>query len=163
MKLKDIELTEDNHFVAMEYYFLILNRTFLVIKINGYLVGIQGNGLISVEAGAGSDFLTKAVVSTMAVKGDLNNPYSYLKASYLKKIENVSLLAGNLTSLNNTNFIIKISDIKDVKYNPSKKWGMGYYPHDGRVTIQTFDNKKREFIILGNQSGQKIENWILRK
>ncbi len=40
---------------------------------------------------------------------------------------------------------------------------MGYYPHDGRVTIETFENKKREFIILGNQSGQDIANWILTK
>jgi hypothetical protein len=161
MKLKDIELTDKNHFVAMEYYFLILNRTFLVVKTNGYLIGIQGNGLVSVEAG--SNILARELSATMAIKGDLTNPYSYLKNSYLEKIENVDLIDGSLTDLNNTNFVIKTSDIKDAQYNPNKKWGMGYYPHDGRVTIETFDNKKREFIILGNQSGQKIANWILTK
>ena len=45
MKLKDIELTDKNHFIAMEYYYLILNRTFLVIKTKGFLIGIEGNGL----------------------------------------------------------------------------------------------------------------------
>jgi hypothetical protein len=161
MKLKEIELTDKNHFVAMEYYFLILNRTFLIIKTKDYLIGIQGNGLVSVEAG--DNILAREIVSTMAIKGDLTNPYSYLKNSYLEKIENVDLLDGSLTDLNNTNFVIKTSDIKDAQYNPNKKWGMGYYPHDGRVTIETFDNKKREFIILGDQSGQKITNWILTK
>ena len=62
---------------------------------------------------------------------------------------------------NKANFKIKLSDIKEVHYNPNKKFGMGPYPHDGRVTIKTNDNRKREFIILGNQSGQKIANWIV--
>jgi hypothetical protein len=56
-----------------------------------------------------------------------------------------------------------LSDIKSAIYNPSKKFGMGYYPHDGRVIIETFDNKKREFIILGNQSGESIANFITIK
>ncbi len=159
MKLKEIELTDNNHFVAMEYYFFILNRTFLIVKTQGYLVGIEGNGLISVESGG--NILAREIASNMAVKGDLTNPYSYLKNSYIEKVENVDLLDGSLTKLNNTNFVIKISDIKNAQYNPKKKWGMGYYPHDGRVTIETFDNQKREFIVLGNQSGQKIASWIL--
>jgi hypothetical protein len=40
---------------------------------------------------------------------------------------------------------------------------MGYYPHDGKVYIETHDGKKKEFIMLGNQSGQKIANLILIK
>ncbi len=34
---------------------------------------------------------------------------------------------------------------------------MGPYPHYGRVT---FENKKREFTIIGSQSGEKIANII---
>ena len=161
MKLKDVELTDKNHFVAMEYYFLILNRTFLVVKTKGYLVGIQGNGLISAEAG--NNFIAREIASTMAVKGNLTNPYSYLKNSYLEKIENVDLLDGSILGVNKNNFLLKISDVKSVQHNPSKKWGMGPYPHDGRVTIETINNEKKEFIILGNQSGQNIANWILAK
>ena len=161
MKLKDVELTDKNHFVAMEYYFLILNRTFLVVKTKGYLVGIQGNGLISVEGG--NNFIAREIASTMAVKGNLTNPYSYLKNSYLEKIENVDLLDGSILGVNKNNFLLKISDVKSVQHNPSKKWGMGPYPHDGRVTIETLKNEKKEFIILGNQSGQNIANWILAK
>jgi len=161
MKLKDIELTDDNHFVAMEYFYLILNRTFLVIKTNGYLIGIQGNGLVSVEGG--KDILTRQITSNMAIKGDLTNPYSYLKNKYLEKITDLNLIDGSIVEANKTNFLIKLSDIKSANYNPSKKFGMGPYPHDGRVVIETFENKKREFIILGNQSGKNIANLITTK
>ena len=161
MKLKDIELTDDNHFVAMEYFYLILNRTFLVIKTNGYLIGIQGNGLVSVEGG--KDILTRQITTNMAIKGDLTNPYSYLKNKYLEKITDLNLIDGSIVEANKTNFLIKLSDIKSANYNPSKKFGMGPYPHDGRVVIETFDNKKREFIILGNQSGKNIANLITTK
>jgi len=37
---------------------------------------------------------------------------------------------------------------------------MGYYPHDGKVYVTTNNNKKKEFIILGAQSGEAIKNWI---
>jgi hypothetical protein len=161
MKLSDIELTDNNHFVAMEYYFLILNRTFLVIKTKGFLIGVQGNGLVSVEGG--KDILTRQITSNMAIKGDLTNPYSYLKNKYLEKIADLNLIDGSIIEANKTNFLIKLSDIKSAIYNPSKKFGMGPYPHDGRITIETFDNKKREFIILGNQSGENIANLITTK
>jgi hypothetical protein len=161
MKLKDIELTDDNHFVAMEYYYLILNRTFLVIKSKGLLIGIQGNGLVSVEGG--KDILTREITSNMAIKGDLTNPYSYLKNKYLEKIADLNLTDGSIVEANKTNFLIKLSDIKSAFYNPSKKFGMGPYPHDGRVKIETYDNNKREFIILGNQSGEHIAHLITTK
>lgn len=161
MKLKDIELTVKNHFVAMEYYFLILNRTFFIIKTKDFLIGIQGNGLVSVEGG--KDTLTRQITSNLAIKGDLTNPYSYLKNKHLEKIADLDLIDGSILEVNKTNFLIKTSDIKSATYNPAKKFGMGPYPHDGRVTIETYDNNKREFIILGNQSGESIANFITIK
>jgi len=161
MKLKDIELTDKNHFVAMEYYFLILNRTFLIIKTKDFLIGIQGNGLVSVEGG--KDTLTRQITSNLAIKGDLTNPYSYLKNKHLEKIADLDLIDGSILEVNKTNFLIKTSDIKSATYNPAKKFGMGPYPHDGRVTIETYVNNKREFIILGNQSGESIANFITIK
>ncbi len=161
MKLKDLTLTPENHFVTMEYYYLILNRTFLVIKAKGFLIGIQGNGLVSVEAG--NSMLSQQITSSMAIKGDLKNPHSYLKNTYLAKIADLDLLDGSIIAANKTNFLIALSDIKSAVYNPSKKFGMGPYPHDGRVTIETFNNQKKEFIIIGNQSGENIAKLITTK
>ena len=162
MTLKDFELTEDNHFVAMEYYALILNRTYLVLMTNDYLIGLLGNGIVSVESSTG--LYAKKITKSLAINGDLNNPHCYLKETYIRKIENVNLLDGSILTENKSNFIIKRNEIKKAWYDPRKKWGMGYYPHDGKVYIETIVRKKREFIILGNQSGRRIaDNIIMAK
>lgn len=44
-----------------------------------------------------------------------------------------------------------------------ENWGMGYYPHDGKVYIKTKDFRKREFIILGAQSGQSVKDSLTAK
>jgi hypothetical protein len=161
MTLKDFQLQYDNHFVAMEYYWLILNRTFLMLITREYLIGIQANGLVSSEAV--HDPLLNDMVSTMAIKGDLTNPYSYIKSKYLRKVENEDLTGSGLLTQNKNNFRISRKEIKRVDYDSSKKWGMGYYPHDGKVYIETYDGKKREFIILGSQSGGDIASFIEKK
>jgi hypothetical protein len=99
----------------------------------------------------------------MTIRGDLQNPYSYVKAKYIDRIQECNLLDGSILQQNKSNFIIKRADIKNAYYDPKKKWGMGYYPHDGKVYIETNDGRKKEFIILGNQSGHKIATLILTK
>lgn len=122
MKLSEIELTDINHFIGMEYYYLMLNRTFLIIRLEDYLIGVQGNGIVSVEGG--SDILSKRVNALMAIKGDLTNPNSYLKNSYLSKVYDLDLSNKSVLNINKANFKIKLSDIKEVHYNPNKKFGM---------------------------------------
>ena len=161
MKFKDFELEDNNHFVAMQYYGLILNRTFLVLLTNDLLMGIKVNGLVSVESGG--NIFAKELSATMTIKGDLQNPYSYVKSKYIDRAKDCELLDESILTQNKSNFVIKRADIKNAYYDPKKKWGMGYYPHDGKVYIETFDGRKKEFIILGNQSGLKIANLILTK
>jgi len=161
MKFKDFELNSVNHFVAMQYYGLILNRTFLVLLTKDFLIGIKVNGLISVEGGG--NILAKELSKTMAVKGDLQNPYSYIKSKYIDKVQNLDVLDGSILAQDKSNFLIQRADITNAYYDPKKKWGMGYYPHDGKVYIITNDGKKKELIILGNQSGHQIANLVLTK
>ncbi len=140
----------EDYFVAMEYYMLILNRTYLIRITEKSLSGIVVNKLVS----AGNPDKSN---NPWIVKGDLTNPLSYIKEEY---INNINLDDKTLLKANNTNFIIKRSDIETVWYDASKKWGMGPYPHDGKVYVKTYRGKTREFIILGNQSGQTIANLI---
>lgn len=161
MKLKDYELKEGNHFVAMEYYNLIMNRTFLILISDEYLIGLKVNGLISVEGGG--DPLTRSISKNMAIQDDLQNPYSYMKSSYLRKVENLNIYGEDILKTERPNFKINRNEIKSVTYDERKKWGMGYYPHDGKVYVKTKNGKKKEFIILGSQSGKEIENWIEKK
>jgi hypothetical protein len=178
MTLKDFLLGPKNNFVAMEYYWLILNRTFLILLTDDFLIGIQGNGNIATEGGKDiyASFKVKGFdvsvpisinhaapyINKLVVRGDLSNPYSYLKVKYIEEVEDIDLTGDSFLKIK-ANFRINRREIKNVYHDSRKKWGMGYYPHDGKVYIETLDNKKKELIILGNQSGQKIVNWINNK
>lgn len=127
-------------FIAMEYYALILNRTYLVRVGDGKITGSICRGLTAVEGGG--DRLTREITARLAVHGNLSDPASYVDDATLSKSHRA-------------NFVISLSKVQSVAYDPRKKWGMGYYPHDGRVTIVT-PEQKRELIILGAQSGLEI-------
>ncbi|AFM05447.1 hypothetical protein Fleli_3107 [Bernardetia litoralis DSM 6794] len=161
MKLKNYKLKNENHFVAMEYYNLIMNRTFLVLILEDYLIGMKVNGLVSVENN--NDAITSAITRSMSIQGDLENPYSYMKNSYLRKIENLDIYGAEILKIERANFKINRNEIESATYDERQKWGMGYYPHDGKVYIKMKNGKKKEFIIVGSQSGKEIENWINKK
>jgi hypothetical protein len=156
MKIEEFKFAPDNHFIAMEYYRLILNRTFLVLIARNHLIGIKVHGLVGVES-----YSLDGLLLPLHVDGDLLNPYSYMNPKYLKRIQNVDLLSESFLKISSANFIIKRSDIASVKYDPGKKWGMGYYPHDGKVYVTNNKNgDEREFIILGTQSGLEIQKAL---
>lgn len=157
MKLSDLKLSEENHFVGMEYHGLILNRTLLVLLTETHLIGILGRGVTAAEDE--SDPLTAWIFGYFSVHGDLNDPHSYLKQSYLDNAADIDLLGNEFLKMNRANFRYLFTEISEVSYNPKKKWGMGYYPHDGKVYL-TAQGRKREFIILGNQSGRIIAGRI---
>lgn len=131
------------HFVAMQYYGLILNRTYLVAVDESCIEGKVCRRLTAVEAGGG---LTRYITGQLAVHGDLNDPYSYMSDQKLARPHNAD-------------FSLSHSEITGITYNPKKKWGMGPYPHDGRITISTV-NGQRELIILGTQPGKEIAERI---
>lgn len=133
-------MSQNWSFIAMEYYALILNRTYLVRVGDGKITGSICRGLTAVEGGG--DRLTREITARLAVHGNLSDPASYVDGATLSKSHRA-------------NFVISLSKVQSVAYDPRKKWGMGYYPHDGRVTIVT-PEQKRELIILGAQSGLEI-------
>ena len=155
MKISEFKFSDDNHFVAMEYYWLILNRTFLILITDDDLIGIKVHGPIGVES---HDPLVNLI--PLAIDGDLQNPYSYINMKYIDRIKETDLKSNEFLRINSSNFRINKSEIIETKYDSRKKWGMGYYPHDGKVYVGTRDKKKRGFIILGRQSGQRIKNSL---
>ena len=155
MKISEFKFTPDNHFVAMEYYWLILNRTFLVLITDTVLIGIKVHGPIGVQS---HDPLVNLL--PLSTAGDLQNPYSYIDMKYIDRIKDTDLKSNAFLRINGANFRINRSDIIETTYDNTKKWGMGYYPHDGKVYIRTRDDKKRGFIVLGAQSGQGIKNTL---
>lgn len=149
------------NFIAMEYYSFILNRTYHV-SITEYMVsGAKVHGIIAAESKE-----KRNPANLLAVKGNLNDPSTYVKNKHIEKLNGMELQSEDFLKVDKNNFQIKKNEILSVRYNPKKKWGMGNYPHDGRIEIVLKNGKKRELIILGNQSGKEItkilENWMIK-
>jgi hypothetical protein len=131
-------------FVGMEYYALLLNRTFVLSLDGAHLRGVRCRGLTSTAGGR--DALARFINQRLAVQGDLDDPSSYI---------------GERGRAHRADFRIPLCAITTVEHEPRPKWGMGYYPHDGRVLVRTAA-RTREFMVLGRQSGQAIADYLRR-
>ncbi len=150
--MKLINIDDGNMFIAMEYYALILNRTLLIIAGHDAIVGLKVRGLTSAGRPGG----------LMTVGGNLDNPRSYISPRKLAIYEGRSLTPEFVRAASSANFWIGYDQIGRVYHDPKKKWGMSYYPHNGKVYVETKD-KRKEFIILGDQSGDEISNMLRAK
>lgn len=89
MKISAFQFTPDNHFVAIEYYWLILNRTFLILITEKELIGVKVHGPIGVET---YEPVTNPL--SLAIDGDLHNPYSYIDMRYIERIKDTDLASN---------------------------------------------------------------------
>jgi hypothetical protein len=165
MTIQDYLQDKVKYFIAMEYYALILNRTFVVMIDTNFIVGIKINGVIASKGSP--DFLTGIEITSSALKaldmiveGDLGNPHHYWKYPLPEELRNEEISSDKVLANNKSNFRIAKNEIQQTYYDPKKKWGMGEYKHDGKVYVVTKDNKRREFIVLGNQSGKLIADLL---
>ncbi len=127
-------------FVGMEYYALILNRTYLVFVAPDGLYGWKAEGPVS------------------AARPQFFEPYQrMLEDPDLMcdrgAVEDLAKLKGGFSILG--------ADITYVEAIHSSKWGMGGIPHSGRLRVGLTNGKWREFILLGSVSSEKIRDRIL--
>lgn len=127
-------------FVAMEYFCLILNRTFVV-------------------------FVSKVGLHGWKVQGPVSNLHRNYFASYLDLLKDPALMSSpeaveKLANLGG-GFTIPRSDVESVAFDPTAKWGMGGIPHSGKINIKLSSGRSREFILLGSQEGERIRHQIL--
>jgi hypothetical protein len=136
------------NFVAMEYYLGILNRTFQVFVSEDAVAGAKVRGL------AAAPLLRKKYwfVPEAHANKRLLAKYSQVQNG------NVELPRGSLA-----NFIYKRADIKDAWFDPTIKWGMGTFPHSGKLYIKLSSGKTRELILVGLQQGEEIAAQLARK
>ncbi|WP_374950638.1 hypothetical protein [Mucilaginibacter sp.] len=150
----DTPVTKPPYFIAMQYKGMsnciykvfVTDSTVMAAKVNGYI-------------GVSSPFK----IGTTVPANVMHDPEAYINRSLSSKYD--SLLNDNqkFVKADKQNFIIRKEDIKRVYHNPEKKWGMGYYPHNGRIEIQTTKKVKglnseteREFILIGDQDPKTI-------
>ncbi len=151
MKFEDFIRSGGPSFVALQYHSMILNRTYLGLITNKYLICLQANGLLTSQ--------TYASPAEKAETRSLNDPKFYLSDKYLSRYTGLDIEGDKILRVFRPNFRIPKADLLDVTYSAQSKWGMGEYPHDGMVYVKT-RRLRVEFIITGNQSGSAIAKLI---
>jgi len=127
-------------FVGMEYFALILNRTYVVFSAASGLYGWKARGPVSA---AYPQFF-------QPYQDMLDDPELMCD---LAAIEDLSKLSGG--------FFIRSEDIVDIEASHRTKWGMGPIPHSGRIRIRLARGISREFILLGSVSPEAVRDRIL--
>jgi hypothetical protein len=129
-------------FVAMEYYALFLNCTFVVFIARDGLYGWKAAGLVA--AGTRPDYFQE-----------------YAKLLGDPKLMNDITAARKLAELKG-GFFIPRSEITSAEIVPKQKEGMAGIYHTGRILVHLASAKKREFILLGQKiDGDRIRRLIL--
>jgi hypothetical protein len=119
----------------MEYYFLILNRSFVVFTYPEGLYGWKFCGPVS----------SLTPLFFVPFQDVANDP----------KIGPGSEEWRGLMDQPGSFFIAR-SEISSVDFVPTQKWGMGPVPHSGKLYIRLTSGKSRELILLGSQYGEAV-------
>jgi hypothetical protein len=127
-------------FVAMEYFWLILNRTYVVFIAPEGLYGWKVRGPVT-----NADRTFYEPYQEMLKDDEFMRDW--------QAIEKLSRLRGG--------FFIERMAIVSVEYNERQKWGMGGIPHSGRINVKLSDGKTREFILLGFAIGDELVNRMV--
>jgi hypothetical protein len=127
-------------FVAMQYYWLMLNRTFEVFVTGSKLCAARVRGLM-----ASPGFIDAA----------WKNPQFYVRPGLRSRYESVDPESTAFLGLDNANFQIPRSEISTVEHHRTK-WGMGAVPYSGRLVISLTGQRECELVLLGAQDGKAI-------
>jgi hypothetical protein len=127
-------------FVAMEYFALILNRSFVIFLVAEGLRGWKFSGPVA----------NRDPLYFKPVEGMLDDPEVEPGSSDFKEWMN-----------ERPGFLIPTGQIVRADFDPTKKWGMGSIPHSGKLYLHLTENRKREFILLGDADGEYLREAII--
>ncbi len=126
-------------FVAMEFYALILNRTFLVFVAPDGLYGWKATGPVT-----NSDRRYFAPLQEMVQDPELMRD--------IRAIRKLAALRGG--------FFFARTEIASVQSDDRGQWGMGGIDHSGHVQVRLVSDKKRKFILLGETIPEEVRDRI---
>jgi hypothetical protein len=131
-------------FLAMEYFGLMLNRTYAISATKTMICGAKMFGTVgSPRSGLGIY--------------RWRDPRNFIDRKTQDKYRGVSPESREFLAVNKDNFQIRSADVVGIAFSPKKKLSMGGIPHSGTITLALRDHKPREFILLGDQDGAEIE------
>jgi len=157
-------LGQNTEFIAMEYVGAIGNRIIKVWLTDEKIFAAKVKGLTS-ETTVSPALNESALVVNYENRSNPNSYVNKQKESIYNAVNFNKITPSEFLNLDKNNFVIKKKDIAEFYHNSKKKWGMGGYPHNGRIfvisTPTEFNRKKkREFILVGNQDEKPILEWL---
>jgi hypothetical protein len=135
-------------FLAMEYYAVILNRSFAVIVTKNTICGAKVFGAVGSPRTAIGAYLWR-------------DPRNFIGRKTLEKYHSVDPESSTFLTISKDNFQIPCSSVKGIGFTSRKKMSMGNVPHSGSLFVHLADGRKKELILLGNQDGEEIERLML--
>lgn len=126
-------------FVAMEYYWLVMNRTYVIFIAPEGLYGWLAQGSV-----AASNHTYFEPYRRMLLDERLMRNHT--------AIQKLSSLPGG--------FFFARSEIASIADDDRKKWGAGGLPHTGTIRVRLVSGMSREFIVLGNMHTGRITHKI---
>jgi hypothetical protein len=153
-------------FYAMEYINFIGNRMLKVWVTPTYIFAAKVKGFTSEYTG--NSFYDQKLVIDPRLRLE---PKAYVNPKEENKYSRFffeKISPKQFMKLNKENFVIDKSEIKKIHHTENKKWGMGYYPHTGRVFIEAEKNdfnkkSNREFIIIADQNIEQIMSVLVKR
>ena len=127
-------------FVAMEFYWLILNRTFVVFTAPDGLYGWKTNGPVS-----NADKTYFEPYQEMLQDPDFTRD--------LPAIRKLAALPGG--------FIYPPSQIASITSDDRSQWGMGGIPHSGHVHVRLASGTTRKLILLGEVFPENVRDRMI--
>lgn len=132
-------------FVAMQYYWGILNRSYLIAVTDLYICGARVGGLVAAPHIPTPEWL---------------RPEFYVSPRLLRRYKGLDVTTPAFLKQDQANFQIPRHTILRIDSHP-KKWGMATVPYSGRLVLHTASGKSYEFILLGKQDREAIRERLL--
>jgi hypothetical protein len=135
----------DWSFVALEYYALILNRTYKVFVTDDTIAGAIVRGWLASPPLPTDEWL---------------DPDFYLRERILHRYTGIDIRSDAFLRRNYWNFQTPRATIADVEFTRAPKWGMGSVPYSGRIILYFRQGGSQELILLGQQDGPAIRDRL---
>ena len=161
MTLKDFTLTDNNNFVAYQSHSFFFKRIYLVLITKNYLIGLVCNNNLNTENND-KVLVNQQMRKELPKGGSLLNPYSYLKAKFIRKIEGKYFFDKSIYAVDAGNFRIDRNDIQSAIHD-DKEVPLGNYPNGGTLSLETKKGLKKDFILVGKQNGKEVVASILTR
>jgi len=129
------------NFVALEYCYGILNRTYVVFVTDEMICGARVRGPLP---------------APLLVTERWSDPYFFPRPSHVSRYAGIDLTSAGFKKMSLANFQIPLGEVEKVWLNSDPKWGMGTVPYSGRIHLRLRNGKTRELILLGKQDAPSL-------